>query len=159
MSRFDKKVVNETWKIERTKSGRKKATGQDNGREVSVWVSDIKDADGLFPIMGRYLLPLPDVTLVDDTISEVRTLWVTKDQYKDIMAKAKAPVREAGFEDFVHVVAKLFDKIIKKVGEKVGPNQLINQVLDLVLNSAMEKIMDKEFVGDKLSELIDKIEL
>jgi hypothetical protein len=153
MSRFDKKLVNETWEIEVTESGRKRAVGTENGRTVKVWVSDIKDDDGLYPIRGRYLLPLPDVTLVDDQLDEIRTLWVTRDQYKKIMKEAKVPIKQAGFEDILHAVAKLFDKVGDKIKDAIGVDKAFEGIIDQIFDAALDKVMDKDFIIDKIGSI------
>lgn len=154
MSRFDTRIVNETWEIERDeKTGRKRAIGQDNGRTVKVWVSDIKNENGLYPIVGRYLLPLPGITLIDGVLKKTTTLWVTRHQYKAIMRACDAPVKNAGIEDLLHAVAKLFDKIGDKIKERIGPDEVLGNLLDLAFDQAMDKIMDKDFIIEKIGEI------
>lgn len=65
VSRFDKKVVHETWRHERVPyddpnhpfPGIMKAYGMDGDREVAVYVSDYKTKEDPIPnIMGKYLI-------------------------------------------------------------------------------------------------------
>lgn len=154
MSRFDKKIVNETWEIVRDeKTGRKRAKGTENGRTVYVWVSDIKDDDGLFPIMGRYLLPLPDIALVDGHLDQVQTLWITRRQHHAIMKEAKIPIKQAGMEDILHALAKLADKVGDKLKSALGLDKAFDSIIDDAFDTILGKVMNKEFIIDKIGSI------
>lgn len=143
MSRFSTKDVNEElngWKISKHSSGRKIAHNTIDGRDVSVWVSDLKGFDGYYPIMGKYLLPYPKAIIEDEVPTGSEILWVTKDQYQRMTRCLEKVARSTVFDQIVPLLGKVFKRIGDFIVDKVNIN---DEVVEIVLDMAFQKILSE----------------
>ncbi len=151
MSRFDAKEVNETWEIKKDESGRKVGSKVTEGRLVRVWVSDIKNDEGIFPVMGRYLMPVPKVEVVDGVLQETGKYWCTLSQYNKIYKDAGIATKKAGKLQIIQLAAKLIGKVMGGFTKLPLIRDLGEDVMDGLFQSAVEKMPS---LGDMLGSLL-----
>lgn len=140
---FDLKAVNEEragWKIEKHKSGRKLAKNTVDGREVAVWVSDLKEFDGNYPIRGKYLLPYPQAIIEKEICTGSEILWVTKKQYQRMTRCLEPVARNTVFEHIVPFLGKVFQRLAEFIEDGLGVESAL---VDLVMDTAFQKILDE----------------
>lgn len=118
MSRFDVKVVNETWAIARDKAGRKLAKGKDGDRDVQVFVSDIKGPDGLYPLMEKYLLPYPIPLLKDGVVESKFTAWITRAQFNELCGDLDMPLKAAAGIQAIQIAGKVISEVMSQLQKK-----------------------------------------
>lgn len=151
MSRFDKKTVNETWEITREDSGRKVAKSVVDGREVRVWVSDLKDDDGLYPIFGRYLLPYAELKIEDGVLRDSKVIWISRKQYNKIMKSLKIPIKKAGRLQIVQLAAKIVSKVFQGLKKIIPIDDAVEDLADILFHKALDAFLDSDFLKRKLT--------
>ena len=153
MSKYDAKVVEESWEIERDKAHRKVAKGLDGARMVRVWQSDCRDAEGEpFPVMGKYLVPIADPIIENDVLVGAEIRWVTKSQANKINSVLKHSGKDAGVIAIMQILAKLLDKVFVELKEKIPVDDVFEKILDGIFQSMLDKLLDEEFIFDMLDK-------
>jgi len=142
MSRFDAKDVNDNWTITRDEAGRKVAVGDENGRVVRVYVSDVRpDSTTPFEVMERYLLPILDLTIDEDgVVSEKKKLWVTRKQFVELNKSMGVPYKTAAKLDVLKAVASLVNRVIQPLLKLEGiPRDIVDEIIKELANEILTK--------------------
>jgi len=149
MSRFNLREVNENWDLHIDGAGRKVKGTYIEGRWVQIFESDLKDADGNFPIRERYLLNIGIPVIVDDVMVEVKTLWVTKRQMRTFLKLTGRGWERGGVEDLAGIIAKFFDHI----GEDIK-DWAEGKIVEEIINIATDKINDDVLTKDRIKDIV-----
>jgi hypothetical protein len=150
MSRFDPKTVNETWVVTRDAAGRKLATGQEAGREVKVFVSDIKATDGFYPLMEKYLLPYVVPVMVDGVVQSKSTIWITRSQFNELCGDLAVPLKAASGIQVSQIVGKVIAMALTQLraqGKETGAigEDLLDDILRTILGEMPQIIASFKF--------------
>lgn len=149
MSKFDAKEVS-SWIQERDDSGRKVAFGKDGERDVRVWVSDLKEADGYYPIRGKYLMPLPYIVMEDGVIKDMKPIWVTRKQYNDILKTLKLPVKSAAKFQVIQMLGKAAKYLFEQIKAVIPIDAAFEGIIDEVFQKALDILLKTNYLEDKL---------
>ena len=149
MSNLDPKVVRATFAEQRDKDGRRVFvdvnTPRPNNKFLQVFASDIDSDDGDLVLMGRYLIPFPDLQVENHQLVKLNKIWVTKGQAKKILSLLGEDVKRlfkqnAGLALF-SFIGKGIEKLLSLAKVVVtGPKMLI---LDNVARIVMDAVSDK----------------
>ena len=160
MSRFKKKDVFENWRHERVPiddpnhpfPGIMKAYGTENGREVSVYVSDFTTPEDPIPeVMGKYLLD-SGIKQFDENGHYIgqKPFYVTKDEFFHLLGDAAKVFELQGIKLLIVLIGKLLRDKAEDLKGKTK-KELIHSIIDQL----GDKVESDILTIDNVSNLID----
>ena len=170
MSELNPKEVRENWLETHNESGMRlfcHPTIRRGTRPLQVFASDIDADNGDLVLMGKYLIPIPDVNVEGHKLLKVGKVWVTKYQAQSIFRLMgedfKRLFRMNIGSAILSFAARVVEGLVKGVGKVIdGPKGLVlDTIFQVVSKGVQDKIKDKidggaEFAAEKIREIVVK---
>jgi hypothetical protein len=171
MSKLDPVEVRDSWIETLDSEGRRKfvhpTITRPGGRRLAVFASAIDGDDGQLALRGKYLIPVPNITVEDGELVKVGKVWVTKHQAKQIFRMMGRDFKRIFKQDFGHMLfcfaAKAAALLLGKTNIALDPvrklltDNMFRDIADLVYSKNKDKIDGKiDNVSNSVKEILHK---